>query len=151
MKKILSFLAIFVLAITVATAAKSPKVTLVSKQYKQVKYVDKKGRIRVKLKNIDKVVPGDTVVYKDIISNFENKPLKNLVLNNKVPAHTNYVRNSAKCSTKCKILVSIDGGKTFFPEKKIAKNKKVTNVRWILLSNVNPNSKAYVMYKTKIQ
>ncbi|NPA59807.1 MAG: hypothetical protein GXO30_05010 [Epsilonproteobacteria bacterium] len=151
MKKLTSFLVVIVLGLGVAIAAKSPKVTLVSKQYKEIKYVDKRGRIRTKLKNIDKVVPGDTIVYKNIVSNFENKPLKHLVLNNKVPEYTKYIRNSAHCSSKCKVLVSIDGGKTFVPEQKVGKYKKVTNVRWILLSNINPNKQAYVSYKTKIQ
>jgi uncharacterized repeat protein (TIGR01451 family) len=150
MKRLLGFMAILAFAVGVATAAKSPKVTLVSKQFKQVKYVDKQGRIRVKLKDIDRVVPGDTLVYKNIVSNFENKPLKNIVLNNKIPKHTSYVKNSAKCSTKCDVLVSTDGGKTFVPESRV-KNKKVTNVRWILLSSIQPNSKAYVSYATKIK
>ena len=150
MKKLLGFVGVVVLALGVATAAKSPKVTLVSKQFKQVKYVDRHGKIRVKLKDIDRVVPGDTLVYKNIVSNFENKPLKNLVLNNKIPQHTSYVRHSAKCSSKCDVLVSVDGGRTFIHENKIG-NKKVTNVRWVLLSSVMPNSKAYVSYATKIK
>ncbi len=150
-KKIFAFFGVAILALTVATAAKSPKVTLVSKQFKQVKYIDKMGHIRYKLKSVDRVIPGDTIVYKNIVSNFETKPLKNLVLNNKIPDHTSYVRHSAKCSTKCKVLVSIDGGKTFIPEAKIRRGKKVTNVRWILLSSVNQNSKAYVSYATKIK
>ncbi len=150
-KKILIFLGLVGLALSVATAAKSPKVTLVSKQYKQIKYVDKKGHIRVRLKGVDRVVPGDVIVYKNIVSNYENKPLKKLVLNNKIPKHTRYVRHSAKCSTKCKVLVSYDGGKSFFPEYKVSSRKIITNLRWILLSNVKPNSKAYVSFATKIK
>ncbi len=150
-KKILLFFGLAALVLTVATAARSPKVTLVSKQFKQVKYIDKRGHIRYKLKSVDRVVPGDTIVYKNVVSNFETKPLKNLVLNNKVPEHTSYVKHSAKCSSKCKVLVSVDGGKTFLPEAKIKRGKKVTNVRWILLSSINQNSKAYVSYATKIK
>jgi len=141
MKKFLSFVVALGVVFTIATAGGSPKVTLVSKQYKQVKYVDRYGRIRSKLKDIDRVVPGDTIVYKNIVSNFENKPLKNLVLNNKIPKHTTYIKHSGKCSSKCRILVSVNGGRTFVPENKVG-NRKVTNVRWILLASVNPNSEA---------
>ncbi len=149
-RKMLIFLGLVALGLTVATAARSPKVTLVSKEYKQIKYVDKKGHIKVKLKSVDRVVPGDTIVYRNIVSNYEKQALKNLVLNNKVPKHTKYVRHSARCSTKCKVLLSTDGGKTFVPESKIGE-RAVTNVRWILLSSINQNSKAYVSYATKIK
>ena len=144
-----------VLAITVvasiAIAGKSPKVTLVSKQYKEISKVNKQGHVVKLLEDIKKVVPGDVIVYKNVVSNFEEKALENLVLNNKVPKHTDYIKNSAKCVGKCNILLSNDGGKTFLPEKELKTRKPVTNVRWILLSSVKQNAKETVSYKVKVQ
>ena len=150
--KILVLISVILLMIGIsAIAAKSPKVTLITKQYKQIKYKTKKGHIRVKYIKPERVVPGDIIVYQNVVSNFENKPLENLVLNNKISKYSKYVRYSAKCSLPCKILVSTDGGRTFVKENRVSKRKKITNIRWIFLSKVKPGRKAYASFATKIK
>lgn len=150
-RKVLGFTVAMAIVASVGFAAKSPKVLLETKQLKETKIINKKGQIVKILKDIKKVVPGDTVVYQNIVSNFEDKPLSDLILNNKVPEHTKYVKNSAKCSAKCDVLLSNDGGKTFKKASKLSSKKAVTNVRWVLLASIETNKKVTVSYATKIQ
>ena len=150
-KKVLGLTVALAIVASVGFAAKSPKVLLETKQLKETKVINKRGQIVKILKDIKKVVPGDTVIYQNIVSNFEDKPLKKLVLNNKIPEHTKYVKNSAKCSVKCDVLLSNDGGRTFTKASQLKNKKPVTNVRWILLASVETNKKAVVSYATKIQ
>jgi uncharacterized repeat protein (TIGR01451 family) len=150
-KKFFGFIVAMVTVISIGVAAKTPDVTLESKQFKEVKKIDKKGHIVKVLEDIKKVIPGDIVVYQNVVSNFEKQPLKNLVLNNKIPTSTKYVKNSAKCSTKCELRFSNDGGKTFKLKAELNPKKPVTDVRWILLSSIDTNTKATVSYKTKVQ
>jgi len=150
-KKLLGLIVAISTIISIGVAAKSPNVTLVSKQFKVVKKVNKKGHIVTVLKDVKKVIPGDTVLYKNIVSNYGDKALENIILNNSIPKHTKYVRNSAKCSVKCDIFLSTDGGRTFKKASLVNPKETVTNVRWVLLSSIASNTKATVSYATKIK
>ena len=151
-KKLLGFIVVAISTIiSIGVASKSPNVTLVSKQFKVVKKVDKRGHIVTVLKDVKKVIPGDTVLYRNIVSNFGDKALKNIVLNNDIPKHTKYIKNSAKCSVKCNIFLSTDGGRTFKKASQVNPKKTVTNIRWVLLSSIASNKKATVSYAIKIK
>jgi uncharacterized repeat protein (TIGR01451 family) len=93
--------------------AKEEAVSLSTNSYKEVVTLDASGAKKVVLQEAKKVVPGDFVVYKNAISNNSKKSVKNMVLNNAIPEHTEYIGESAKCEKDCDILFSIDGGKKF--------------------------------------
>ncbi len=141
--------------------AKQSPVTLVSKSYKEVIKIDKNGEKKVILEDTKKVIPGDYVVYKNTISNHTDKDVNNMVLNNAIPKHTEYIADSAKCEGSCKILFSIDGGKVFDTpehlvvkvgnEKRLALAKEYTNVRWVLTSPLKAKSTTSVRFKTRLQ
>ena len=141
--------------------AKEAAVTLSTKSYKEIIKVDASGAKKVVLEEAKKVVPGDYVVYKNAINNGTNKDVKDMVLNNAIPAHTEYVADSAKCEKDCDILFSVDGGKVFDkPEKlmvkqggaeRVALPKEYTNVRWVLTSSLDANSVTNVSFKTRLQ
>jgi uncharacterized repeat protein (TIGR01451 family) len=141
--------------------AKQEPVTLVSKSYKEVIKVDKHGNKKVVLEETKKVIPGDYVVYKNSISNNSDKDVNDMVLNNAIPKHTEYVADSAKCDGECEILFSVDGGKVFdAPEnlmvkvgdkERLALPKEYTNVRWILTSALKSKSVTSVSFKTRLQ
>jgi uncharacterized repeat protein (TIGR01451 family) len=143
-----------------ANAKKSP-ISLITKSFQEVIEVDSSGNKVVKLVDAKKVLPGDVIVYKNSIENNSQKPAKNMVLNNPVPEHMEYVANSAKCSDGCKILYSVDSGNSFAEssklmvkignKKRLALPKEYTNVRWILTTALNPNSMTDVSFKAKLK
>ncbi len=141
--------------------AKDPAVTLSTKSYKEIVKINAAGEKKYVLEEAKKIVPGDYVVYKNSIMNHTNQPVNNMVLNNAIPKHTEYVGGSAKCEKDCDILFSVDGGKKFDkPEnlmvksggkKRLALPKEYTNVRWILTSALDANSITDVSFKTRLQ
>jgi uncharacterized repeat protein (TIGR01451 family) len=140
---------------------KEMPIKLTTKSYKEVVKVDKSGHKKVVLEEAKKIIPGDIVVYRNIIQNNSKKDAKDMVLNNSIPKFTEYVPDSANCEKGCKILFSVDGGKSFAtPDKlkvkdtngeRLALPREYTNVRWILTSTLTPNSKTYVSFKTKLK
>ena len=141
--------------------AKTSPVTLSTKSYKEVVTIDASGSKKIILEEAKKVLPGDYVVYKNAINNHTNKDVNDMVLNNVIPKHTEYVADSAKCEKDCDILFSVDGGKIFDrPEKlmvnvgdkkRLALPKEYTNVRWVLTSALDANSVTNVSFKTRLQ
>ncbi len=141
--------------------AKEKSVTLSSQSYKEVVVVLENGEKKTVLEEAKKVIPGDLVVYKNSITNHTKKSVKDMVLNNAIPKHTEYVGESAKCASDCDILFSIDNGKNFKKpqdlmvkigdKKRVALAKEYTDVRWILTANLSAKSVTDVSFKTKLQ
>ena len=161
MKKVVLAAGIAALLLATSVVAKESAVTLNTKSYKEVVKVDASGAKKIVLEEAKKVVPGDTVVYKNSITNHTNKNVNDMVLNNAIPAHTEYVADSAKCEKDCDIVFSVDGGKKFDKaenlmvisgdKKRLALPKEYTNVRWILTSALDANSVTDVSFKTRLQ
>ncbi len=134
---------------------------LTTNSYKEVYEINKDGQKVTKYLPIGKIVPGDTVLYKNSIINNTNKTANNMVLQNPIPKHTEYVANSATCEVECEILYSVDGGKNYDKSskltvkdgdiKRVAKASEYTNVKWILKEPLKANSSTYVTFKTKIK
>jgi len=149
------------LVLSTLVQAKEEAVSLSTKSYKEVVTIDASGAKKVVLQEAKKVVPGDFVVYKNAISNNSKKSVNDMVLNNAIPEHTEYVGGSAKCEKDCDILFSIDGGKKFAKaenlmvgsgnQKRVALPKEYTNVRWILTSALDAKSITSVSFKTRLQ
>ena len=158
-----------ILTLGVATAlfiasnlqAKEKSVTLSSKSYKEVVTLNEAGEKKVVLQEAKKVVPGDFVVYKNSITNHTENSVKDMVLNNAIPKHTEYIGGSAKCEKKCEVLFSVDNGENFDKpenlmvntgdEERLALPKEYTNVRWILTAALDAKSVTDVSFKTRLQ
>lgn len=164
MRKLRIVVAASVVAIglgAISLQAKQEPVTLVSKSYKEVVKIEKDGSKKVTLIEAKKVIPGDYVVYQNSISNHTDKDVNNMVLNNAIPKHTEYVGDSAKCEGDCEILFSVDGGKVFKTaenlmisvgnQERLALPKEYTNVRWILTSPLKAKSVTTVSFKTRLK
>ncbi len=161
MKKIVLAAGTAALLLATSVVAKESAVTLSTKSYKEVLKVDANGAKKIVLEEAKKVVPGDTVVYKNSITNHTNKSVNDMVLNNAIPEHTEYVAESAKCEKDCDILFSVDGGKKFDKAEnlmvktgdteRVALAKEYTNVRWILTSALDANSVTDVSFKTRLE
>lgn len=161
MKKVVLATGIAALLLGSSVSAEESAVTLSTKSYKEVVKIDSSGAKKIFLEEAKKIVPGDTVVYKNSIINNSNKSVSDMVLNNAIPKYTEYVADSAKCEKDCDILFSVDGGKEFDkPENlmvnegdkaRLALPREYTNVRWILTSALDANSITDVSFKTRLQ
>ncbi len=161
MKKLKIVALVGVLAISTSVFAEQAKLTLTSKSYQEIYEMGKNGKKRLKYIGIDKVLPGDVVLYKNTIDNFDNKSANNMVLQNPIPKHTQYVPSSAKCESPCEVLYSVDGGKVYDSASKLmitdgdtqrlALPSEYTNVKWILKTPLKPSSSTYVSFRTKLK
>jgi uncharacterized repeat protein (TIGR01451 family) len=135
----------------VAQTAVAPK-PIVLKLTQAKKVADKQG---FKLVPISKAVPGDVIVYKISASNISNRPINNLVVNQKIRPGTMYVINSASAVKGANLTFSIDGGKTYtatpLVAKKSAPASSYTNVRWAFVGSVSPKSQSELSYEVKVR
>ena len=65
----------------------------------------------------EKVLPGETVVYTNTVTNTGKEPAADIVINNPVPEHTTYMAGSAFGDAE--IVFSADGGENFAPEGEV--------------------------------
>ncbi len=160
MQKVALMLASLALAQALYAKESSP-IKLTTKSYKEVLKVVKNGEKKIVYEDAKKVIPGDVVLYKNSITNNGNSRANDLVLNNSIPKHTEYIEGSAKCQKDCNILFSVDNGKSFKEpnklyvvkngKKRLATAKDYTNVRWVLTQALEANSKTYVSFKTRLK
>lgn len=135
---------------TAQTAVAPKPIALKLTQFKKV--ADKQG---FKLVPITQAVSGDTIVYKIAASNISNRPIGNLVINQKIRPGTIYVVNSATAVKGANLTFSTDSGKTYTATPLVAKKPapaaSYTNVRWAFVGNVLPKSQSDVSYEVKVR
>ena len=115
------------------------------------KISDNKG---FKLVPITRAVEGDVIVYNIAVNNVSNRPVNNLVLNQKIHRGANYVLNSATSIAGADLVFSIDGGKSYSTRPMIddepAPANRYTHVRWIFNGSIAPKSQSYVSYEIRV-
>ena len=130
-------------------AAQKP---IVLKLAQSKKVADKKG---FKLVPVTKASPGDTIVYSIAANNISNRPISNLVINQKIRPGTTYVLNSATPVTGATLAFSIDGGKSYVAspvfDKKPAPAATYTNVRWAFTSSIAPKAQNILSYEVRVR
>jgi uncharacterized repeat protein (TIGR01451 family) len=152
--------------------AKGPKtpVSVTTASYQQLPNRNKKGKV-IKDKNgkplmvwvrATKVVPGTIVKYIDTVTNNTDQPMNDVAIKNPINPHLTFVAKSAKCQSGCKVLYSIDGGKSYDePAKLRVKDKKTGKMRqampkeynaveWII-AQVPAHAKTTVEFKAKLK
>lgn len=106
------------------------------------------------------VVPGDTVIYTIIYTNYGNKPATDIVINNPVPEQMIYVDKSAE-GAGTRIDFSVDRGKSFAPLEKLKLRDSagkerpaiagdVSNIRWTLEKPLKPGGTGRVSFRAKV-
>lgn len=108
----------------------------------------------------EKVLPGETVIYTNTYTNTGKEPATDIVINNPVPKHTNYVAGSA--FGEAEIYFSADNGATFAPPEEVtvigedgkprlAKPGEYTNLRWNVLKELQPGESGEVGFRVRLQ
>jgi len=153
-------LSIFILGISLS--AKSPiKDIILSKAVFQETYEWKNPGYKVhKIVPATKAHKGDVLIYVNQIINTSNSTKKQVVIDNPIPYGTSYLRGTSSCEGICKMLYSIDGGKTYADSKdlfvvygslkRLAKGSEYTHIKYIF-SEIPPHAKIRMAFKAVLK
>ena len=121
--------------------------------------VVEQGQKVKRLVAVDKVVPGDEIVWTITATNVCKEPTADVVIANPVPAHMKYVANSAM-GTGADIAYSLDG-KEFRSSAELqvrgadgartARADEYRAIRWTYKSAFAPGATAFVRYRAVVE
>ena len=122
--------------------------------------VVEQGQKVKRLVAVDKVVPGDEIVWTITATNVCKEPTADVVIANPVPAHMTYVANSAM-GTGAEIAYSLDG-KEFKSAAELqvrgadgatraARADEYRAIRWTYKSAFAPGATAFVRYRAVVK
>lgn len=152
------------LAVVPAPAIAASGVELTSKVEMEVE-VEQDGTKTKKRVTPAKALPGDEVIYTLAYANKGAAPADNVVIDNPVPEHTDYVGGSA-WGEGMDVTFSVDGGKSFAaPEQlkvrvkdeagndveRMAKPDEYTHLRWSRKQAVPPGGTGEVGFRARIE
>jgi uncharacterized repeat protein (TIGR01451 family) len=119
------------------------------------------GREISKLAPADTVVPGDLVLYTLEVRNTGTTTVPAPVVTNPVPAHMQYLADSA-VGPGTVVTYSVDGGRTFASAELLmiagpdgqprhATAADYTHIRWKLRNSLKSNSVAFVRFRAQVK
>lgn len=148
---------------SMAWAAAEDGINLTSVAEVEVLVTNDQGEQEVKLVDASQasVVPGDEVIFTTFYSNGGKEPIDNVVINNPVPEHMQYVDGSAM-GAGSRIVFSIDGGKSYGrPEellvigtdgkKRQAKSSEYTHITWEVEGSVLQGKSGSVRFRAQLE
>ena len=105
--------------------------------------------------------PGEIAIYTNTFTNNGSEAAEGLVINNPVPANTEYLNGSAT-EAGYELTFSVDGGKTFDKSenlsvldkdgKKVPANAKdYTNIRWTRTEPLSPGQTGSVEFRIMVK
>jgi len=148
--------------VSISLGAKNPvKDMILSKAVFQETYEwQNPGRRVRKIVPATKVHKGDILIYVNQIINTSNSTKKQVVIDNPIPYGTAYLRGTSSCEGICKMLYSIDGGKTYAESKelfviygtakRLAKGSEYTHIKYIF-SEIPPQAKIRMAFKAVLK
>jgi uncharacterized repeat protein (TIGR01451 family) len=149
-------------AFALQAAPASGSIELQSVATQQKVTVEKDGSKHTEMVPAARVVPGTEVTYTINYHNVGAKPADDVVINNPVPAHMDYVADSAT-GANTTISYSADGGKTWAGtlaqlsvknadgSMRPATEKDCTHIRWVVNGKVAPGAKGSVSFRAVLQ
>jgi uncharacterized repeat protein (TIGR01451 family) len=103
------------------------------------------------LRIADRVAPGDEVFYTLEIRNTSANDLRAPTVVNPIPAHTQYVADSAS-GPGAEITFSADGGRTFRAAEDLdARPSDYTHIRWQLRKTLKSHSVAFARFRAVVK
>jgi uncharacterized repeat protein (TIGR01451 family) len=154
--------ALFLLGVACAAAAEILPDPVTIKVIAQVQVrASGPGRQTSKLAPADTVVPGDLVLYTLEVRNTGTTTVPAPSVTNPVPAHMQYLADSA-VGPGTVVTYSVDGGRTFgSPEELVmigsdgqprrATAADYTHIRWKLRNSLKSNSVAFVRFRAQVK
>lgn len=147
-------------ALQAAPANGSIELQSVAQQQKVT--IEKDGSKHTEMVPAARVTPGTEVTYSVNYHNVGSKPAGDVVINNPVPQHMDYIADSAT-GANTTISYSADGGKTWAASlaqlsvkgadgsMRPATAKDCTHIRWVVNGKVAPGAKGSVSFRAVLQ
>lgn len=141
--------------LTAAAVAASGQATSPSIKVRVIAEVETKvmegGREVTRLVPADRVVPGDEVLYTLEIRNVSRADVVAPTVTNPVPAHMQYIADSAS-GPGVDITYSADGGATFdTPDNIRQKASDYTHIRWQLRNTLKSHAVAFARFRAVVK
>ena len=122
---------------------------------------DERGEQSTQLIPVEKIVPGNEVVYTVSATNICDQAAEHVVIDNPVPEHMNYVANSA-IGPGTEVAFSIDGGFKFGKPDSLkvanpdgserkAEPAAYTNIRWVMRNPLKPGDVAFARFRAVLE
>jgi len=122
---------------------------------------DAQGKQTTKLVPVEKVVPGNEVVYTVSATNVCNAAAERVVIDNPVPEHMTYVAKSA-IGPGTDVTFSIDGGFNFDKaealqvanadgSKRAAVPADYTHIRWVMRNPLKAGAVAFARFRAVLE
>lgn len=118
---------------------------------------DERGEQTTRLVSVEKIVPGNEVIYTVSATNICDQAAENVAIDNPVPAHMNYVASSA-IGPGTDVTFSVDGGFNFGKAERLkvvnadgtqrqAEPDEYTNIRWVMRNPLKPGAVAFARFR----
>jgi len=122
--------------------------------------LDANGNKKRKMLPVTTVKRGSVLVYVDRIISKATEEKHNITIYNPIPLGTGYLKGTATCEGACKILFSIDGGKTYKngeelyviygAKKRLAKGSEYTHIKYTF-STISPFTQTRMAFKALVK
>lgn len=127
----------------------------------EVAQVNDKGERVLVRQPADLVQPGEVTIYTNSFTNKGKQPAEDIVVNNPIPANTEYLNGSAT-EKGYELLFSVDQGKNFGKAKELtlpdgkggqrqAEPKDYTHIRWTMLEPLNPGATGVLEFRVRVK
>jgi uncharacterized repeat protein (TIGR01451 family) len=122
---------------------------------------DERGEESTRLVPVEKIVPGNEVIYTVSATNICDKAAENVVIDNPVPQHMDYIGGTA-IGPGTEVSFSTDGGFNFGkPEtlkvaaadgkQRQAEPREYTNIRWVMRNPLKPGAVAFARFRAVLE
>lgn len=156
MKRIIGVLGLSLLLST-AIAQNQPNIAINSFAFVEKVKVENGKEVKT-LEKANSVVPGETVVFKNIVENKNTSPAKDVVVNNQVPKEISFVDAFSSDDKNTQFEYSVDGTTFHKADKLMIKDKETaamrlarpeeyTNVRWIYTQGIPSKAQLEFNYR----
>lgn len=122
---------------------------------------DERGEKSTRLVPVERIVPGNEVIYTVSATNICDQAAENVVIDNPVPEHMEYVGGSA-VGPGTDVTFSIDGGFNFGKAgtltvanadgtQRRAEPNEYTNIRWVMRNPLKPGAVAFARFRAVLE
>ena len=122
---------------------------------------DERGEQSTRLVPVEKIVPGNEVVYTVSATNICDQVADNVVIDNPVPQHMDYIGGTA-IGPGTEVSFSTDGGFAYGkPEtlkvagadgkQRQAEPREYTNIRWVMRNPLKPGAVAFARFRAVLE
>jgi uncharacterized repeat protein (TIGR01451 family) len=142
-------------------AAESSPVSIVTQAVVEKKVATEEGHLVMQRIPATKVLPGDTVIFVNTVTNNSDSAAEDVAVSNPIPASMLFV-NSSSAKEKTAITFSVNGGVSFDrPERlKVLGNDgkprpatpaDYTDIRWLFTTPLPANAAEQVEFQTQVK